>query len=81
MIVHYRGHLVLVLGTDVISAEIVKLALALKLPLKVSATSAEGLEACLNRAFDLIDLYLAPVPRNRNARKDYREPVTAAGGR
>lgn len=79
MIVHYRGHLVLVLGTAIITAEIVARSVGLKLPLKVSATAAEGLETCLNRAFDLIDLYLAPSPA-RGRLGSYRKPVTAAGG-
>lgn len=58
MIIRYRDHLVLVTEIYTVDAEIAEIASKAKLPTKATATESEGLDICLGRAFDLIDLYV-----------------------
>jgi len=58
MMIRYRDHLVLVTEHDTIDAEIAELESKAKFPTKATATDDEGIDVCLRRAFDLIDLYV-----------------------
>ncbi|RYD72238.1 MAG: hypothetical protein EOP84_23485 [Verrucomicrobiaceae bacterium] len=58
MMIRYRDHLALVTELDTIDAEIAELGSTKKLPTKTTATDDEGIDVCLQRAFDLIDLYV-----------------------
>lgn len=58
MMIKYRDHLVLVTELDTIDAEIAELGSKAKFPTKATATDDEGIDVCLQRAFDLVDLYV-----------------------
>ena len=58
MISHYRNHLIRMDGDDQLTAEITDLATDALFPIKVSASKKEGIELCLERAKELVDVYL-----------------------
>lgn len=60
MLALYRGHWIVLLSDDQLTAEISVLETREVLPTKVSATKEEGAEMCRQRARELIDVYLSP---------------------
>lgn len=58
MLSFYRGHTIIVLIDDVMSAEISERCSGLVLPTKVSVLLEEGELVLLQRAQDLIDMYI-----------------------
>jgi hypothetical protein len=53
----YRGHVIIVLLDNELTAEITERASGAPLPTKVSATMDEGMEALVDRAKTLVDRY------------------------
>ena len=60
MLVHYRGHVISILEDVSITAELTDLASRTPLPTKVTVCPHEGLDVLLERAKDLVDVYLTP---------------------
>lgn len=58
MLAYYRGHVIVVLKDDTLSAEITERATGAPLPTKVSAEPGEGVSVVVERAKDLVDRYL-----------------------
>ena len=63
LLVYYKGHVIMVLYDDVLTAEITERATAAPLPTKVSASLEEGFERVIQRAKALVDLYTDPPPK------------------
>lgn len=63
MISHYRNHLIELAGEDEFAAEITDLEAGQLLPIKVTASKKEGPDVCLERARELVDVYL-DAPKN-----------------
>lgn len=60
--VHYRGHEIRITKRDDWSVELVELESGAILPTKVTAPAAEALMVCVDRARNLVDLYLGASP-------------------
>ena len=60
---YYRGHLIMVLVDDHVTAEITERATHAPLPTKASATLEEGIDLCIERAKRLIDAYIDGAAR------------------
>ena len=58
MISHYRNHLIKLDGDEQLTAEITDLEADAVFPLRVTASKKEGIEVCLERARELVDVYL-----------------------
>lgn len=55
---YYRGHTIVVLQDQPLTAEIIELATSALLPTKVLAMPGEGVDIVIKRAKDLVDRYL-----------------------
>ena len=59
MLVNYRGHVITVLEGAASTAQLTDLYSGTLLPTKVTINADEGIDVLLERAKELIDLYLA----------------------
>ena len=69
---HYRGHTIRLISGERWSAELIEQRSGALLPTTVSASAREGVDVCVARARDLIDLYL---DAQRKLRLSVRSPV------
>lgn len=58
MLSYYRGHVIVMLDDEMLSAEITERSSGAPLPTKVSALSGEDADAVFERARALIDIYM-----------------------
>lgn len=78
MLAYYRGHVIVVLADEALSAEIIERASGTMLPTTVSAMPGETAEVVVERAKELVDTYLQeryPAPKPHYARKRRRGTV------
>ncbi|WP_375450717.1 hypothetical protein [uncultured Devosia sp.] len=61
MLAYYRGHIILLLQDDILTAEITERASGAPLPTKISALPGETADIVVEKAKHLIDKYLRGV--------------------
>jgi hypothetical protein len=59
MLTYYRGHVIVLLSDEMLTAEITELSTRTPLPTKASARQEEGPVICVERAKVIVDLYIA----------------------